>query len=91
MVENRFLIRHLRVPPTRVYHRTGTATCGGRADPKRQSTPEALAYATLREILFDLVQAERALAIVQQSVPDDERGRHLAAIQVARAALETFL
>jgi hypothetical protein len=60
-------------------------------DPVRPADSEALAYTMLREIRFDLVQAERALAIIQQSAPDDERGRHLAAIQVARAALETFL
>ena len=45
----------------------------------------------LREILFDLVQAERALAIIQQSAPDDERGRHLAAIRAAREQLGTVL
>lgn len=60
-------------------------------DLPRQTGQGALAYTMLHEILVDLIHAEQALVIVQASALDDERGRHLAAIQVARAALETFL
>jgi hypothetical protein len=37
------------------------------------------------------MQAKDTLTIVQPVAPDDERGRHMVTIQVARAALETFL
>jgi hypothetical protein len=60
-------------------------------DPKRRSGPEAVAYTMLREALFDMVQAERALTIAQEAVPDDERARHLAAIRAAITELKTFL
>ena len=53
--------------------------------------PEVGAYTLLRDVLFDLTQAERALTIVEQAAPDPDRARHLAAIRAARAQLETFL
>jgi hypothetical protein len=54
-------------------------------------TPEADAYTILREVLYNLGRAERALTIVQQAGPDDERARHLAAIRTVREQLERFL
>jgi hypothetical protein len=59
-------------------------------DPTRQSTPEAGAYAMLRDALFHLRQAERALTIVEEAAPDPERARHLVALRAAIDQLETF-
>ena len=69
---------------------------GGRAtlsalDPQRQSAPEKGAYDILRAVLLDLTSAERALTIVQEAAPDDERARHLTAIRRALEQLRTFL
>ena len=62
----------------------------GHGSPPR-SIPAARAYEVLRELLLELMQAKDTLTIVQPVAPDDERGWHMATIQVARAALETFL
>jgi hypothetical protein len=57
----------------------------------RPVDPEARAYEVLREILLDLMQVERTLPMVQGAMPDDEREKNLAAIRVAREALQQFL
>jgi hypothetical protein len=59
--------------------------------PPARSIPEARAYEVLREILLDLMQVERTLRMVQGAMPDDEREQNLAAIRVAREALQQFL
>jgi hypothetical protein len=53
--------------------------------------PEVGAYRMLREVLFDLRQAERALTIVGEAAPDPERATHLVAIRSAIEKLETFV
>ena len=58
-------------------------------DPARQSTPEAGAYRIVAEVLADLEQAARALAIVQEAAPDTERRHDLEAIRAAIATLRT--
>jgi hypothetical protein len=60
-------------------------------DRPRWIIPEARAYEVLREILLDLMEVERTLHMVQGAVPDEERAQKLAAIQVAREALQRFL
>lgn len=60
-------------------------------DPQRQSVPEAGAYTILRDVLYNLGRAERALALLQEAAPDSKRFLHLEAIRVARVQLETFL
>jgi hypothetical protein len=50
-------------------------------DPDRHSMPEQGAYALLREAVFELSQAERALVIVERAAPDPERARHSAGIR----------
>jgi hypothetical protein len=49
------------------------------------------AYGFWRDVLVDLRQAERALALIEEAGPDPERQRFLAAIRTAREQLETFL
>ena len=45
----------------------------------------------LQEVLFDLRQAERALSLIEEAAPDQERARYLGAIRTAVAELEAFV
>jgi hypothetical protein len=59
--------------------------CAGR----RAAAPGA--YGLLQEVLFDLRQAERALSLIEEAAPDQERALHLAAIRTAIAQMATFV
>jgi hypothetical protein len=62
---------------------------GHRRTVRRAVAPRA--YGFWREVLFDLRQAERTLASIEEAGPDPERQRLLVAIRTAREQLETFL
>jgi hypothetical protein len=60
-------------------------------DPQRLAGHEAGAYRILREVILDLREVERALAMVDAIVPDLERARHLVVIRAALAQLEAVV
>jgi hypothetical protein len=66
----------------------GREKMGNRRTGRRAGAPSA--YGLWQEVLFDLRQAERALALIEEAGPDPERAQHLAAIRTAREQLETF-
>jgi hypothetical protein len=43
------------------------------------------------EVLFDLRQAERALSLIEEAAPDQERARYLGAFRAAVAELQAFV
>jgi hypothetical protein len=54
-------------------------------------TPEPDDYGLLQEVLFDLRQAERTLALIEETTSDQERALHLEAIRGAIAQMATFV
>ena len=62
---------------------------GKRHTGRRAAEPDA--YGLLQEVLFDLRQAERTLALIEETAPDQERALHLEAIRVAIAQMATFV
>ncbi len=58
-----------------------TTRCAGR----RAAQPGA--DTLLQEVLFDLRQAERALSLIEEAAPDQERALHLEAIRMAIAQM----
>jgi hypothetical protein len=57
----------------------------------RRIIAEARAYEVLRDIVLDLIDVERTLRMVQETVPDEHRADNLAAIRAAREALQRFV
>jgi len=59
-------------------------------DPQRLAGHEAGAYRILRDLILDLREVERALAMVEAIAPNLERARHLVVIRAALVQLEAL-
>jgi hypothetical protein len=62
---------------------------GNRRAGRRAAAPGA--YGLLQEVLFDLRQAERALSLIEEAAPEQERALHLEAIRTAIAQMARFV
>jgi hypothetical protein len=81
--------RQVRMDERRINVTIDRQKMGNRSAGRRAAGPDA--YGLLQEILFDLRQAERALSLIEEAAPDQERALHLGAIRTAIAQMATFV
>jgi len=60
-------------------------------DPQRLAGHEAGAYRLLREVILDLREVVRALAMIDAVAPNPERARHLVILRAALAQFEALV